>query len=103
MRAAVRWASNAAIRTVRAPDAGSVVSGREVNPATPAGPSAPVEGFIDTAEYDRFGNVIRSLDATSRLLALGQLPTATADLAALNLTTADTASRATASIASTTR
>ena len=69
-------------------------SAREVNTATPAGPDAPAAGFIDTAEYDRFGNVVRSLDATNRLLALGQLPTATADLAALNLTQAITAVRA---------
>ena len=49
-------------------------SGREVNTATPAGPTAPAAGFIDTAEYDQYGNVIRSLDATGRLLALGLLP-----------------------------
>ncbi|TFV63134.1 DNRLRE domain-containing protein [Geodermatophilus sp. DF01-2] len=71
-------------------------SGREVNTATPAGPDAPAAGFIDTAEYDRHGNVVRSLDATNRLLALGQLPSAEADLAALNLSQADTASRAVA-------
>lgn len=69
-------------------------SGREVNTATPSGPDAPAGGFIDTAEYDRFGNVVRSLDATNRLLALGQMPSAAADLAALNLTQADTAARA---------
>nr|WP_024757499.1 RHS repeat protein [Streptomyces exfoliatus] len=28
-------------------------------------------GDIDTAEYDRFGNTVRTLDATGRLLALG--------------------------------
>lgn len=49
--------------------------GREVNTATPTvalpGKSAPpAEGFIDTAEYDRFGNVVRTLDATNRLTAL---------------------------------
>ena len=71
-------------------------SAREVNTATPSGPGAPAAGFIDTAEYDRFGNVVRSLDASSRLLALGQLPSATTDLAALNLTQASTAARATA-------
>ncbi|TQN42635.1 RHS repeat-associated protein [Blastococcus colisei] len=71
-------------------------SGREVNTATPAGPDAPAAGFIDTAEYDQYGNVVRSLDATNRLLALGQLPTAATDLAALNLAQADPASRAVA-------
>jgi len=69
-------------------------SGREVNTATPAGPDAPAAGFIDTAEYDQYGNVVRSLDATSRLLALGQLASATTDLEALGLTPSDTASRA---------
>lgn len=69
-------------------------SGREVNTASPAGPDAPAGGLIDTAEYDRYGNVVRSLDATNRLLALGQLPSAATDLAALNLTQADTAARA---------
>ncbi|MDK3257512.1 DNRLRE domain-containing protein [Blastococcus capsensis] len=71
-------------------------SGREVNTASPVGPDAPAAGFIDTAEYDEYGNVIRSLDATNRLLALGQLPSAVDDLAALNLTQADTATRAVA-------
>lgn len=51
-------------------------SGREVNTASPAGKDAPVEGFIDTAEYDRFGNTVRTLDATNRLLALRKLPNA---------------------------
>lgn len=69
-------------------------SGREVNTATPPGPGAPAAGFIDTAEYDRYGNVIRTLDATNRLLALGLLPSAAADLAALNLTQTDTPARA---------
>jgi RHS repeat-associated protein len=69
-------------------------SGREVNTATPPGPGAPAAGYIDTAEYDQYGNVTRSLDATNRLLALGLLPSAAADLAALNLTAADSATRA---------
>ncbi|TYP90610.1 DNRLRE domain-containing protein [Blastococcus xanthinilyticus] len=64
-------------------------SGREVNTATPAGPDAPAAGFIDTAQYDQFGNVVRSLDATNRLLALRQLPTADADLHLLNLNNVD--------------
>jgi RHS repeat-associated protein len=49
-------------------------SGQEVNTASPAGASAPVEGYIDTAEYDNQGKVVRTLDATNRLLALGKLP-----------------------------
>ncbi|TKJ19010.1 DNRLRE domain-containing protein [Blastococcus sp. CCUG 61487] len=71
-------------------------SGREVNSATPSGPDAPVAGYIDTAEYDQYGNVVRSLDATNRLLALGQMPTAAVDLEALGLSEADTAARAVA-------
>ena len=71
-------------------------SGREVNTATPAGPDAPPAGYIDTAEYDSYGNVIRELSAGNRLLALGHGPTAADDLAALNLTAADTATRAAA-------
>lgn len=59
-------------------------AGQEVNTASPAGPDAPVEGFIDTAEHDRFGNVVRTLDATNRLLALGRLPEST-DLASWGL------------------
>ncbi|MGY1843129.1 polymorphic toxin-type HINT domain-containing protein [Modestobacter sp. SYSU DS0875] len=69
-------------------------SGREVNTATPAGPDAPAAGFIDTAEQDRYGNVVRSLDATNRLLALDQMPSSAADLAELNLTQSDSAARA---------
>jgi YD repeat-containing protein len=45
-------------------------SGREVNTASPAGLNAPAEGYIDTTEYDRFGNIVRTLDASNRLLAL---------------------------------
>lgn len=43
-------------------------SAQEVNTATwsPTG-----VGDVDTAEYDRFGNTVRTLDATGRLLALG--------------------------------
>jgi RHS repeat-associated protein len=48
-------------------------SGQEVNTASPAGPSAPTEGYIDTTEYDNQGKVVRTLDATNRLLALGKL------------------------------
>lgn len=49
-------------------------SGMEVNTATPLGLDAPVEGYIDTTEYDNQGKVVRTLDATNRLLALGKLP-----------------------------
>ncbi|MEU4690793.1 LamG-like jellyroll fold domain-containing protein [Actinoplanes sp. NPDC023714] len=61
--------------------------GREVNTATPG-------GHIDTEEYDRFGNVVRELDATDRLLALGTLPDAATGLAELGLLESDTATRA---------
>jgi RHS repeat-associated protein len=49
-------------------------SGLEVNTASPMGLDAPGEGYIDTSEYDNQGKVIRTLDATNRLLALGKLP-----------------------------
>ncbi|GAA3800588.1 DNRLRE domain-containing protein [Cellulomonas soli] len=62
-------------------------SGLEVNTASPAGAGSPVEGYIDTAEYDGRGNAVRTLDATNRLLALGKLPDATAMLAAWGLET----------------
>lgn len=45
-------------------------SGREVNTASPQGAAASEYGFIDTTEYDQFGNVIRILDATNRLQAM---------------------------------
>ncbi|WP_143193835.1 LamG-like jellyroll fold domain-containing protein [Micromonospora sp. CB01531] len=61
--------------------------GQEVNTATPG-------GHIDTQEYDRFGNVVRTLQATDRALALGTLPNASAYLAELGLAGSDTASRA---------
>lgn len=71
-------------------------SGREVNTATPAGPDAPPAGYIDTAEYDAYGNVVRELSAGNRLLALGVGTSSAADLASLSLTSADTATRASA-------
>ncbi|MFD8463561.1 DNRLRE domain-containing protein [Streptomyces cyaneofuscatus] len=43
-------------------------SAQEVNAATWSPTGA---GDIDTTEFDRFGNTVRSLDATDRLLALG--------------------------------
>ncbi|MEU3457468.1 LamG-like jellyroll fold domain-containing protein [Micromonospora sp. NPDC006766] len=61
--------------------------GKEVNTATPG-------GHIDTQEYDRFGNVIRTLEASDRALALGTLPNADTYLAELGLAGSDTASRA---------
>ncbi|NJP33454.1 LamG-like jellyroll fold domain-containing protein [Micromonospora thermarum] len=61
--------------------------GKEVNTATPG-------GHIDTQEYDRFGNVVRTLEATDRALALGTLPGADAYLAELGLAGSDTATRA---------
>ncbi|MEU0550478.1 LamG-like jellyroll fold domain-containing protein [Micromonospora sp. NPDC005979] len=62
-------------------------SGKEVNTATPG-------GHIDTQEYDRFGNVIRTLEATDRELALGTLPDSNTHLAELGLANTDTANRA---------
>lgn len=61
--------------------------GKEVNTATPG-------AHIDTQEYDRFGNVVRTLEATDRELALGILPNATPYLAELGLAGTDTANRA---------
>jgi RHS repeat-associated protein len=61
--------------------------GREVNTASPG-------GHIDTQEYDRFGNVVRSLEATDRALALGTYPGGSTHLAALGLLDSDTAARA---------
>ncbi|WP_433538665.1 LamG-like jellyroll fold domain-containing protein [Micromonospora sp. CA-249363] len=61
--------------------------GKSVNTATPG-------GHIDTREYDRFGNVIRTLEATGREMALGVLPGADAYLAEIGLANSDAASRA---------
>jgi RHS repeat-associated protein len=69
-------------------------AGEEVNTATPAGPNAPAEGFIDTSQYDKYGNVVSSLEATNRLLALGVLTTAGDDLSRLGLSNLGTAARA---------
>ncbi|MFB7325548.1 polymorphic toxin-type HINT domain-containing protein, partial [Streptomyces sp. NPDC056190] len=57
-------------------------SAQEVNTATwsPTG-----VGDIDTTEYDRFGNTVRTLDATGRLLALGKGDDAEAQTAELEL------------------
>ncbi|MEV8321588.1 ricin-type beta-trefoil lectin domain protein [Kitasatospora sp. NPDC056731] len=66
-------------------------SGNEVNTATP---SVTPGGDIDTREYDRYGHVVRALSATNRSIALGVHPDADKLAAELNLTTADSASRA---------
>ncbi|MFI5934036.1 LamG-like jellyroll fold domain-containing protein [Actinoplanes sp. NPDC051494] len=62
-------------------------NGQEVNTASPG-------GHIDTEEFDRFGNVVRSLEAENRAMALGTVPGADAHLAELGLLGSDTASRA---------
>lgn len=62
-------------------------SAKEVNTATPG-------GDIDTAEFDRFGNQIRTLEASNRALALGLLPDSAAKLAELGLAQYDTKTRA---------
>ncbi|NJC66514.1 hypothetical protein HC028_18675, partial [Planosporangium flavigriseum] len=61
-------------------------SGQEVNTATPG-------GHVDSQQYDEYGNVVWSLEATNRELALGTLPEAEAKAAELNLP-ADSAARA---------
>ncbi|MFI9811452.1 RICIN domain-containing protein [Saccharothrix variisporea] len=63
-------------------------SGKEANTATPG-------GHIDTHEYDRFGNVVRTLESSNRALALGQAPNAEADLSTLGLAQYDSKTRAT--------
>ncbi|MER6366482.1 ricin-type beta-trefoil lectin domain protein [Kitasatospora sp. NPDC001527] len=65
-------------------------SGNEVNTATP---SITPGGDIDTTEYDRYGHAVRTLEATSRAIALGTHPEADQFAAELNLP-ADSASRA---------
>jgi hypothetical protein len=62
-------------------------NGKELNTATPG-------GHIDTAEYDKFGNTIRTLRATDREIALGTHPQAATYLNALGLSSLTTASRA---------
>jgi RHS repeat-associated protein len=53
-------------------------SGQTVNTAVPG-------NFIDSQAYDEFGNVVWSLEATNRDLALGLLPDTAARVAKLNL------------------
>ncbi|MEV7603558.1 ricin-type beta-trefoil lectin domain protein, partial [Kitasatospora sp. NPDC089797] len=65
-------------------------SGNEVNTATP---SVTPGGDIDTKEYDRFGHVVRVLEATNRSIALGTHPDTDKFVAEQNLPT-DSASRA---------
>ncbi|MET9468882.1 ricin-type beta-trefoil lectin domain protein [Streptomyces sp. NPDC006544] len=57
-------------------------SGNEVNTASP---SVTEDGDIDTSEYDRFGHVIRSLEATNRSIALGKHPRSADFVAELGL------------------
>ena len=59
-------------------------NGQEVNTLTPG-------AAIDTTEYDRYGNVVRTLEATDRALALKQLPDAAARLSELGLPPDDAA------------
>ncbi|MFJ7243617.1 RHS repeat-associated core domain-containing protein [Kitasatospora sp. NPDC098652] len=65
-------------------------SGNEVNTATP---SVTPGGDIHTKEYDRYGHVVRALEAADRAIALGTHPDADKYAAELNLP-ADSASRA---------
>ncbi|MGY0460971.1 ricin-type beta-trefoil lectin domain protein [Kitasatospora sp. cg17-2] len=65
-------------------------NGQEVNTATP---SVTPGGDIDTKEYDRYGHVVRSLEATNRAIALGTHPDAARFAAELNLP-AESAARA---------
>ncbi|WP_033348698.1 ricin-type beta-trefoil lectin domain protein [Kitasatospora aureofaciens] len=65
-------------------------SGNEVNTAAP---SITPGGDIDTKEYDRYGHVVRTLEATNRSIALGTHADADKYAAELNLPT-DSASRA---------
>ncbi|MFI5527709.1 DNRLRE domain-containing protein [Kitasatospora sp. NPDC051853] len=60
-------------------------SGNEVNTALP---SVTAKGDISTKEYDRFGHVVRALDAANRAVALGTHPDATRFTAELGLPTA---------------
>lgn len=53
-------------------------SGREVNTAAP-------NGEIYSSSYDRFGNVVRTLEATNRALVLAQYPGAREQLSELGL------------------
>ncbi|MFF7456787.1 DNRLRE domain-containing protein [Kitasatospora sp. NPDC008115] len=64
-------------------------SGNEVNTASP---SVTPGGDIDTKEYDRYGHVVRALEATNRSIALGTHPDAARYAAELNLP-ADSAAR----------
>ncbi|MEV6600398.1 RHS repeat-associated core domain-containing protein [Actinoplanes sp. NPDC051346] len=53
-------------------------NGEEINTATPG-------GFIDSQQFDQFGNEVWSLEASNRALALGALPDAAAKAAELGL------------------
>jgi RHS repeat-associated protein len=64
-------------------------TGKEVNTATPG-------GHIDTTDYDKFGNTVRTLQATDREIALGTHPTSAQYLVDLGLTALSTSDRANA-------
>ncbi|MGE5829933.1 MAG: LamG-like jellyroll fold domain-containing protein [Micromonosporaceae bacterium] len=64
-------------------------NGQETNTATPG-------GHIDTIQYDKFGNVISSLQASDREIALGTHPQSASILTDLGLSSATTAARAAA-------
>ncbi|GAB4048641.1 RHS repeat-associated core domain-containing protein [Catellatospora paridis] len=70
-------------------------SGQQVNTATPSA-AGVTDGNIDTIQYNRFGKVVSTLEATNRLLALGTLPKANATLSELGLSGLDTKARAAA-------
>ncbi|MER5354166.1 ricin-type beta-trefoil lectin domain protein [Kitasatospora sp. NPDC002551] len=65
-------------------------NGQEVNTASP---SVTPGGDIDTKEYDRYGHVVRALEATNRAIALGTHPDAARYATELNLP-AESAARA---------
>ncbi len=62
-------------------------NGKKVNTATPG-------GHIDTVEYDKFGNTLRTLQATDREIALGTHPKAAQYQADLGLTGLSISARA---------
>jgi RHS repeat-associated protein len=64
-------------------------NGKEVNTATPG-------GHIDTIEYDKLGNTVRTLQATDREIALGTHPQSSTYLNDLDLTALSTSARANA-------
>ncbi|EKX61228.1 DNRLRE domain-containing protein [Streptomyces ipomoeae] len=63
------------------------VSGERTNTAAPG-------GHITATEYDRFGNTVRELSASNRILALGKTDEDKAELAELGISHLDSAERA---------